>query len=111
MLQRCGGTSMTSMHRLDINGMSCGACVASVERLAMGIEGVESVSVNLALERAVVTLQHAPLDEVIEAIDRGGFGASRPVDPLERRRQGQATSAAEDKAWPGRLWPRRPACC
>ena len=91
MLQRCGGTSMTSMHRLDINGMSCGACVASVERLAMGIEGVESVSVNLALERAVVTLQHATsLDEVIEAIDRGGFGASRPVDSLERRRQGQA---------------------
>ncbi|MEC8312060.1 MAG: heavy metal-associated domain-containing protein, partial [Candidatus Thermoplasmatota archaeon] len=41
------------MHRLDIDGMSCGACVASVERLAMGVEGVESVSVNLALERAV----------------------------------------------------------
>lgn len=83
--------SMTTMHRLDVNGMSCGACVASVERLAMTVEGVESVSVNLALERAVVTLQHVgALDEVIQAIDRGGFGASRPVDPLERRRQGQA---------------------
>ena len=82
---------MTAIHRLDVNGMSCGACVASVERLAMGVEGVEAVSVNLALERAVITLQPAAsLDAVIEAIDRGGFSASRPVDPLERRRQGQS---------------------
>ncbi len=91
MLQREGGLNMASMHRLDINGMSCGACVTSVERLAMSVEGVESVSVNLALERAVVTLQHnSTLDEVIRAIDRGGFGASRPVDALQRRREGQA---------------------
>ena len=60
---------MTAIHRLDVNGMSCGACVASVERLAMGVEGVEAVSVNLALERAVVTLQPAAsLDAVIEAM-------------------------------------------
>ena len=82
---------MSDMHRLDINGMSCGACVASVERLSMAVEGVESVSVNLALERAVVTLQDTgSLDEVILAITRGGFHASRPMDPLERRRQAQA---------------------
>ena len=91
MLQRRGGMSMTTVHRLDVNGMSCGACVASVERLALGVEGVEGVSVNLALERAVVTLRQASaLDEVILAIDRGGFDASRPVDPLQRRRQNQA---------------------
>ena len=82
---------MVDMHRLDVSGMSCGSCVASVERLAMGVSGVESVSVNLALERAVVALKpRASLDEVIHAINTGGFDASRPIDPLERRRAGQA---------------------
>ncbi|DAC19135.1 MAG TPA: heavy-metal-associated domain-containing protein, partial [Candidatus Poseidoniaceae archaeon] len=31
---------MTDLQRLDVDGMSCGACVASVERLAMGVAGV-----------------------------------------------------------------------
>lgn len=91
MLQQEGGVNMVDMHRLDVSGMSCGSCVASVERLAMGVSGVESVSVNLALERAVVALKpRASLDEVIHAINTGGFDASRPIDPLERRRAGQA---------------------
>ena len=77
MLQRCGGMSMTSMHRLDINGMSCGACVASVERLAMGVEGVESVSVNLALERAVVALQHAAHRALVGGWLSGAEGCCR----------------------------------
>ena len=83
--------TVTDLQRLDVDGMSCGACVASVERLAMGVAGVRAVNVNLALERAVVSLeQDASLAEVIEAINRGGFDASQPMDPLERRRQGQA---------------------
>ena len=91
MLHRKGGVNMADMHRLDVNGMSCGSCVASVERLAKGVSGVESVSVNLALERAVVTLEpRGSLDDVIDAINKGGFAASRPTDPLERRRVGQA---------------------
>ena len=103
---------MTSMHRLDINGMSCGACVASVERLAMGIEGVESVSVNLALERAVVTLQHATSSTRSSrpSIVVGSVHPD-PWTPLSDGGKARPTSAAEDKAWPGRLWPRRPACC
>lgn len=82
--------NVTDLHRLDVDGMSCGACVASVERIAMGVSGVTAVNVNLALERAVVTLgRDGSLSEVIEAINRGGFQASQPMDPLERRRQGQ----------------------
>ena len=82
--------NVTDLHRLDVDGMSCGACVASVEHIAMGVSGVTAVNVNLALERAVVTLgRDGSLSEVIEAINRGGFQASQPMDPLERRRQGQ----------------------
>ena len=38
----------------DIEGMTCAACVRRVERRVSGIEGVESVAVNLATERMEV---------------------------------------------------------
>ncbi len=39
---------------LSIEGMSCGHCVARVERAIAGIQGVTSVQVDLANKHAVV---------------------------------------------------------
>jgi heavy metal translocating P-type ATPase len=92
---------------LNISGMTCGACVASVEKVASKVDSVAEVSVNLPLNRAVVRLQpntqlHQAKAKVIAAIERGGFGAKesrgKPVlnaeAKLELRRQGQKVSLA-----------------
>ena len=50
---------MTDAHAfsIDISGMSCGACVASVEKVTSRIEAVADVSVNLGLSKARVELK------------------------------------------------------
>ena len=65
---------------LDVTGMTCASCVASVEKVTLRAGNVESVSVNLPLQRAVVNVT---LDSTIEttkrnviaAIERSGFQA------------------------------------
>lgn len=92
---------------LNISGMTCGACVASVEKVASKVDGVAEVSVNLPLNRAVVRLRpdtqlHQAKAKVIAAIEGGGFGAKesrgKPVlnaeAKLELRRQGRKVSLA-----------------
>ena len=92
---------------LNITGMTCGACVASVEKVVSKVDSVAEVAVNLPLNRAVVRLQPAAQfnqtkAKVISAIERGGFGAkeSRGKPALfgeaksELRRQGQKVSVA-----------------
>ena len=92
---------------LNITGMTCGACVVSVEKVASQVENVESVSVNLALNRAVIQLKpntqtHLAKTDVITAIERSGFGAKekhgKPVlfdeAKLELRKQGKKVSLA-----------------
>lgn len=92
---------------LNITGMTCGACVASVEKVASQVEHVELVSVNLPLNRAVIQLQpnaqpQLTITNVITAIERGGFGAKvqrgKPIlideAKSELRKQGQKVSLA-----------------
>lgn len=40
---------------LSITGMSCASCAAAIERAVIKLDGVESVSVNLATNRASVS--------------------------------------------------------
>ena len=47
---------------LSVTGMTCSACVASVERVLSKVDGVVSVSVNLPLEKATaVSYTHLTL--------------------------------------------------
>ena len=59
---------------LPISGMTCASCVARVERALQAVPGVQSVSVNLATERARVT-SAAVLDTAVlrEAVQMTGF--------------------------------------
>ena len=73
---------MTDTHTfsIDINGMSCGACVASVEKVASRIDAVAHVSVNLALSKARVELKadseiSKSQREVVSAIEQAGYVA------------------------------------
>ena len=45
-------TTSSANQKLEISGMSCASCVGRVERALQAVEGVDSVSVNLATEEA-----------------------------------------------------------
>lgn len=54
-LDKLGFPALTETVDLAISGMSCASCVSRIDRAVAKIPGVQSVSVNLATERATVT--------------------------------------------------------
>ena len=74
---------------LSVSGMTCAACVASVERVLSNVEVVEAVSVNLPLEKAVISLRESVSQThraaCIAAVERAGFGASELLPALTTR--------------------------
>ncbi len=66
---------------LAIEGMTCASCVAHVERALSKVEGVNSVSVNLATERAHLTLTHpVALNTLVEKVEQAGYNAKLAQD-------------------------------
>lgn len=64
---------------LNIGGMTCASCAGRVERALSKLPGVQSVSVNLASERAhVELLGQVDSATLIEAVERAGYNASLP---------------------------------
>lgn len=53
---------MTQDLEFAVEGMTCASCVGRVERALQGLAGVQSVSVNLATERAAVRFDPATVD-------------------------------------------------
>jgi Cu+-exporting ATPase len=71
---------------IPVTGMTCANCAMTIERtLKNKVPGVVKASVNFASERARV--EYIPsltdLDEMIQAIEKAGYGALRPDDTLE----------------------------
>lgn len=73
---------------LDIIGMSCGACVTSVEKVTRNVDAVKEVSVNLAFNKAQIHVNEnsnlkAVQNDVVSAIERAGYEVhlrkSKPV--------------------------------
>ena len=71
---------------LAINGMTCAACVARVEKSIQKVTGVRDVAVNLATNRARVKVDPTvEVSDLIERVDRSGYSAriveqERPED-------------------------------
>ncbi len=60
---------------LTIDGMSCASCVGRVERAIGAVPEVDSVTVNLATEKANVTFRESTnIDAIVKAVDKAGFG-------------------------------------
>ena len=69
-------STMTQELDLAIEGMTCASCVAHVERALAKVDGVSSVSVNLATERAHLTLsQNVPVADLIQKVEQAGYQA------------------------------------
>ncbi|WP_417584157.1 heavy metal translocating P-type ATPase [Pelagibacterium sp.] len=59
---------------LPVVGMTCASCVGRVERALVGVQGVSGASVNLATERAEITLIEAvDRDALVKAIEDAGY--------------------------------------
>src|SRR3954452_4866947 len=76
---------------LSIEGMSCAACVARVEKALARVPGVSDVAVNLASEEARLNRAPGTADTpaLVAAVAAAGYGA-RPKQ--------QVTTAAADAA-------------
>ena len=68
---------MSEQVRFGVQGMTCAACVGRVERTLKKLSGVESATVNLATEQAVVTFDPAAADVVamMDAVNDAGYEA------------------------------------
>ncbi len=60
-----------------VTGMTCASCAAVIEKVVGRLPGVESVTVNLAMERMTVRFDPAEVDEpaIAEAVEKAGYGA------------------------------------
>lgn len=63
---------------LPVTGMYCANCVSTIERNLKKVKGVQTASVNLSSERAVVTFDpaQAGLTDMIARVERAGYGVA-----------------------------------
>ena len=61
---------------IPIKGMTCASCVTHVQHALEEVSGVEEINVNLATEKATITLgsKAAELDDLVFAIEDAGYG-------------------------------------
>jgi Cu+-exporting ATPase len=88
---------------LALEGMTCGACAARIEKVLNRLPGV-SASVNFAAEKARVRFASgtADMDRLLAAVRKAGYGA-RPLEPANRAPD-EARKHAEYRANLLRFW-------
>lgn len=95
---------------LRIEGMSCGACAARVEKALNGVDGASAV-VNYATSHAEVSLtgprSPSVLDELVERVRRSGYTArAAPSGPAEPASSLLGSLGDADRRRVRELWPR-----
>ncbi|MCU4582192.1 heavy metal translocating P-type ATPase [Acinetobacter gyllenbergii] len=77
---------------LQVEGMTCASCVGRVETALNKVDGVQSASVNLATERADITLAK-PVDRqiLIQAIEQTGYDV--PASNIELSIEGMTCAS------------------
>lgn len=79
---------------LAIEGMTCAACVARVEKALGSVPGVTKAEVNLATKTARIETASAPVAALVEAVEAIGFDAA----PLAPAKVGEDDSRALARA-------------
>ena len=92
---KAGYAAPSATMTLDIGGMTCASCAGRVERALRKVPGVLDASVNLATEKAAVTVMgDTGGDALVAAVRRAGYDASES-------RAATAPGARPAPAW----WP------
>ena len=79
----------------QVGGMTCGACVETIERMIRNQPGIQSISVALLSEKATVTYDESVWtpDKVVEEIEDTGFDA-KYLETLRRGPLGTDSKAS-----------------
>ena len=88
---RAGFTVPPQSFELSIEGMTCASCVGRVEKALLKLDGVAQASVNLATEKARVSVQAGVVGaaDLIRAVEKTGFTATMVI--------GEEAQFAEDE--------------
>ncbi len=78
------------MEQYTVTGMSCAACSAHVEKAVSKVPGVTSCSVSL-LTNSMGVEGTASVQEIITAVEKAGYGASKKESGKKDGRQGIAS--------------------
>ena len=95
-VRNAGYVAVESVRELDVSGMTCAGCANSVEKALAAVPGVVSATVNLAMERATVSLlgDDVSSDQLVGAVEAAGYKATPRASDFEvRRRSAEAREA------------------
>ncbi|MDB5933057.1 MAG: copper-translocating P-type ATPase [Massilia sp.] len=71
---------------IDVGGMTCASCVGRVEKALKKVPGVASATVNLATEKALVTVAGAVSPaSLIAQLNKAGYEASLAAEPAAKK--------------------------
>ncbi|STQ13662.1 copper-exporting P-type ATPase A [Enterobacter cloacae] len=76
--------------------MSCASCVSRVQNALQAVPGVAQARVNLA-ERTALVMGSASAAELVQAVEKAGYGAEAIEDDAKRRERQQETAIATMK--------------
>ncbi|NLU16031.1 MAG: copper-translocating P-type ATPase [Serratia liquefaciens] len=81
--QGSNSTSSATHLSLPVEGMTCASCVGRVERALKAVPGVQTAAVNLATERADITLSsQADPQAAVRAIESAGYAVREETTEL-----------------------------
>ncbi len=89
---------ITDSYTLSIGGMTCAACVGSVEKALQQVAGVTDVSVNFATKQADI-IGVTDTDSLLQAIKNAGYQATliNTIDTADEQRQQQENNDYQHK--------------
>ena len=95
VVARTGFDVRTERQTFPVEGMTCAACAARVEKVLLGEPGVVDADVNLALERATVTTASGRVapEALASRVDRAGYRLVVGEDQTEQ----PGVDAGEDR--------------
>ncbi len=90
-VEKAGYAVPVETTELSISGMTCASCVNRLEKVLKKVPGVAEASVNLATEKAHIQASGVSMEELMQAVERAGFGASLPVGGRNAGTVGQSS--------------------
>lgn len=95
-------------HTYQVEGMTCGGCVAGVTKKLENVSGVKSVQVSLEDKEAIIDMeQHIDVSKLQEALGEGKYTIQEKKEKMESKKTSSSTewNDFEEKSDWQRLYP------